>query len=123
MSFAAARSAARVRRERWRDGSSPGRDRRRCRPSPARSDVRDALNPFWWLTMYELASILLYANLLDRYLINAVDPKRVFRENARVRGKGTFAGQLPTSSSAASPPQLSEGMGLSRRKINGLVSR
>ena len=120
MSFAAARSAARVRRERWRDGSSPGRDRRRCRPSPARSDVRNA---FWWLTMYELASILLYANLLDRYLINAVDPKRVFRENARVRGKGTFAGQLPTSSSAASLPQLSEGMGLSRRKINGLVSR
>jgi hypothetical protein len=47
-----------------------------------------AFNAFWWLTMYELASSLLYANLLNRYVSNAVDPKRVFRENARVRGTG-----------------------------------
>jgi hypothetical protein len=44
-----------------------------CAPAfelPAQLDRTfvSAFNAFWWLTMYELASSLLYANLLNRLL-------------------------------------------------------
>jgi hypothetical protein len=44
---------------------------------------RTFVSAFWWLTVYELASSLLDANLLNRYVSNSVDPKSARKSAVR----------------------------------------